>query len=148
MRLSKSKQDDRFGMSNKNGAILWLTIESPNEDFGRPNQPSVTRFRSTFQGREYSIWVNRKRVRLGAINCAIFCSRHGSVSHAHPFNTTAAMYQRTHTHHVIIILLCLQTHLEITTNARHVKLLMGGSPSETIMIPSSCAGPTDTIIVP
>ena len=45
---------------------------SPNEDFGRPNQPSGTRFRSTFQGREYSIWVNRKRVRLGTINCAIF----------------------------------------------------------------------------
>jgi len=43
-----------------------------------------------------------------------------------------------------LILLCRQTHLEITTNARHVKLLMGGSPSETIMISSSCAGPTDS----
>jgi hypothetical protein len=44
---------------------------SPNEDFGRSNQPFRMRFRSTFQGSDYSIWatihwkVLRKRIRKG-----------------------------------------------------------------------------------
>jgi hypothetical protein len=40
-------------VANKNWAILPL----PNEDFGRMNKRENADFRSTFQGREYSIWA-------------------------------------------------------------------------------------------
>jgi len=40
--------------------IILHSLCSPNEDFGRPNQPFRVRFRSTFQGCEYCIWATKR----------------------------------------------------------------------------------------
>ena len=39
---------------------LLPSLPLPNEDFGRLNQPFRMRFRSTFQGREYSFWAKNR----------------------------------------------------------------------------------------
>jgi hypothetical protein len=42
-------------------AIIHLVnLPLPNEDLGRPKKPFRTRFRSIFQGREYSIWATKR----------------------------------------------------------------------------------------
>ena len=53
--------------------LVLASICSPNEDFGRPNKPSGTSFRRTFQGREYSIWAkNRWKVRRKDVPDGLF----------------------------------------------------------------------------
>jgi hypothetical protein len=46
----------RYRVVSSSSPNVWL----PNESFGRPNKPSGTTFRSTFQGREYSIWAKKR----------------------------------------------------------------------------------------
>jgi hypothetical protein len=56
MRLSKSQEDDSMTMRLSNSQLY----APPNEDFGRRNKRFRVRFRSTFQGCEYSIWATKR----------------------------------------------------------------------------------------
>jgi len=49
-----------FCSSFQNLRLGSINLPLPNEDFGSPNQPFRMRFRSTFQGREYSIWETNR----------------------------------------------------------------------------------------
>jgi hypothetical protein len=52
------RPNEDFGRPNEK---CFETMPLPNKDFGIPNQPLRMSFRSTFQGREYSIWATKRR---------------------------------------------------------------------------------------
>jgi hypothetical protein len=93
--------------------MLWI-LSLPNEDFGRMNKRGNLDFRSTFQGREYSVWdTNQWKVSRKVGFPLLFILPKSSFGE-HKFDRHIVML-----HHAIIILWVRQTHRHVITNVTH-----------------------------